>query len=208
MVEAGIAGNHGTVHARLLWADVAMRSKVMVAIALLIASATVVRSDPLQYVCFGEHTADLQYDSEKRAWSDQTLAHHKYVFRQLTKADHDSQSGKWWAVFDKHPGANWAFFEFGNIDPTPLAVCEDTSSDLGQDVACDRIIDDGAFNKVTRRFEISFRGSYVTQGFWEQLRLENPEAYEVLLAQGKAVDPSKPDDLFIEIGECKPGPAF
>jgi hypothetical protein len=185
-----------------------MRSKATVAATLLIAFATAARGDPLQYICFGEHTADLQYDSEKHTWSERILAPRKYIFRRLTEADRDHQYGKWSALFDKHSDARWAFFEFGKIDPVPLAVCEDTSSVLGQDVICDRIIDDGAFNKETRRFEISFRGSYVTQGFWEQLRRENPEAYELLLAQGKAEDPSKPNDLFIEIGECKPGPGF
>jgi hypothetical protein len=183
-----------------------MRSKAAAIAAMLLLSSTLARGDPVAYICFGEHTASLQYDSGTGTWNDQALGRHKYIFRRLTENDRDHEKGKWWPLLDKYPGADWAFFEFGKSDAMPLSQCEDTNSVLAQNIVCHRIVDDGAFNKDTRRFELSFHGSYATQGFWQQLRLENPEVYELLLSQGKAEDPSKPDDLFIEIGRCKPSP--
>jgi hypothetical protein len=185
-----------------------MRSKAAAITAMLLLSSTLACADPLAYTCYGEHTAGLQYDSGTGTWNDRALSRHKYIFRRLTANDRNHEKGKWWSLLDKYPEANWAFFEFGKSDPMPLSECEDTNSVLAQDIVCHRIIDDGAFNKDSRRFELSFQGSYATQGFWEQLRLENPEAYELLRSQGKAEDPSNPDDLFIEIGRCKPSPGF
>jgi hypothetical protein len=42
------------------------------------------------------------------------------------------------------------------------------------------------------------------QGYWEQLRRENPERVDWMIAHGKANDPSHPGDLFLEIGNCPP----
>jgi hypothetical protein len=181
-----------------------VRSKWTTILGILIASSTIARSEPRRYVCYGEHTVGLQYNSGTGTWNDQAVVHHKYIFRQLTEADRDPEKGKWRALLNKHPEANWAFFDFGKPDSMPLSDCEDTNSVFAQDIVCHRIIDDAAFSKDSRRFELSYHGSYITQGFWQQLREENPESYELLLSQGKAKDPSKPDDLFIEIGGCKP----
>jgi hypothetical protein len=158
-----------------------------------------------RYTCFTEHAADLHFDSVLNTWNPQTFVGHKYTLRQLTADDRDRIKGRWSALLERHPNANWAFFEFGKPDPMPLAACiEDTGDALAADIVCHPIVDEGRFNKDTRRFELSSLGGYVSQGFWEQLRLENPEAYELLLTQGKAQDPTKPSDLFVEIGRCKP----
>jgi hypothetical protein len=180
--------------------------KIAAIAIILFASSSVTKADPSEYICYGEHAVGLRYDGDTRNWNESDFTHHKYIFRRLTDDDRSRAKGKLSTLLNKHPNANWAFFEFGVSDPVPLSECEYADGALAQDVACHRIIDDGAFNKDSRRFEISFRGSYITQGFWEQLRLDNPETYELLLSQGDAENPAKPNDLFIEIGRCKPVP--
>jgi hypothetical protein len=46
-----------------------------------------------------------------------------YVFRRLNDDDRDKQNGKWWTVYEHHPSANWAFFEYGKDTPMPSVTC-------------------------------------------------------------------------------------
>ncbi|MBR0869789.1 hypothetical protein JQ633_05425 [Bradyrhizobium tropiciagri] len=96
--------------------------------------------------------------------------------------------------------------EHGKDDPMPLTACVEVKEGAGlsQDFRCQPIIHDAHFDKDTRRFEVVVSNGYITQGFWEQFRREAPEQFARLLASGRAGDPSKPDDLYIEIGTCSP----
>ena len=86
-----------------------------------------------------------------------------------------------------------------------MASCvEDKESVLSQAFICQPIVLDAAFDRDTRRFEIFARGGYISQGFWEQYRRENPDSFAQILKQKRAPDPSEPGDIFIEIGNCSP----
>jgi hypothetical protein len=74
---------------------------------------------------------------------------------------------------------------------------EDKAAVMSEMFYCKPNLADAVFDGDTRRFEIVYHGAYVVQGFWEQRRRESPTAK-------LAADPSKPDDLFIEIGNCSP----
>lgn len=114
-----------------------------------------------------------------------------------------SKKGKWWALLSHHPKANWAFFQFEG-DMMPLATCEYDTRNILPSFNCRGGVLDGSFDMDSRRFEIVVSGGYISQGFWEQFRREDPEQYRWGLSQGRASDPSHPDDLFIEIGKCSP----
>jgi hypothetical protein len=172
--------------------------KLALASALMTIVVTPVLADPNQYRCTVEHAAGLHYDKQTNAWRPQEFGSKKYVLRRLTDDDRDEKKGKWWPLLKDNAKANWAFFDYGEVDPMPLASCiEDKDSVLAEDLFCRRIVSDAQFDKDTRRFEIINHGGYVSQGFWEQRRRENPAAK-------LTSDPSKPDDLFIEIGTCSP----
>jgi hypothetical protein len=114
-----------------------------------------------------------------------------------------SKKGKWWALLSHHPKANWAFFQFEG-DMMPLATCEYDTRNILPSFNCRGGVLDGSFDMDSRRFEIVVSRGYISQGFWEQFRREDPEQYRWGLSQGRASDPSHPDDLFIEIGKCSP----
>jgi hypothetical protein len=156
-------------------------------------------AEPNQYLCTVEHAAGLRYDKQTGAWHPQEFGSRKYVLRRLTDDDRDEKKGKWWGLFKGNTKANWAFFPYGEADPMPIASCveENPSVALSELFNCQPIAGTAKFDKDTRRFEMIVSGSYIDQGFWEQRRREDP-------TRKKPVDPSKPDDLFIEIGNCSP----
>lgn len=161
---------------------------------LLAASSGNAPAEPNQYLCTVEHAAGLHYDKQTGAWRPQEFGARKYVLRRITADDRDEKRGKWWALFNAK--YNWAFFNYGEAEPMPVAQCvEDKDATMSELFNCGGI---AKFDSDTRRFEMNQTfGSYITQGFWEQRRRENPKAK-------LPVDPSKPDDLFIEIGNCSP----
>ncbi|MNC80092.1 hypothetical protein D3C75_1327610 [compost metagenome] len=61
---------------------------------------------------------------------------------------------------------------------------------------------DASFDKDSRRFEIVYHGGYVDQGYWQQLKREDPKQYESLLFSGDGADTLHPDDLVVNIGKC------
>jgi hypothetical protein len=180
---------------------------LLAATALLIVLPTGGRAEPNQYLCVVEATGGLHYDSQTNVWLPQAFRPgKKYVLRRLTNDDRDKTKGKWWSTLEYHPEANWAFFEFGKDDPMPLVTCfeDDPKAILASHFNCRRSVFDGSFDKDSRRFEMVGHGGYISQGFWEQHRRENPQQYEGALSHGRVGDPTKPDDLFIEIGRCSP----
>jgi hypothetical protein len=166
------------------------------------ASLIIAQAEPSQYLCVVEHAAGLHYNRQTNEWGPQAFGSKKYVLRQLNDDDRDKKTGRWWSLLEDNPEAHWAFFEFGKEMPMPLLTCRDDL--LGPTFVCKHVITDGGFDKDSRRFELVYHGGYISQGFWEQFRREHLEDYERGLKQGRAFDPSKPDDLFIEIGRCSP----
>jgi hypothetical protein len=163
----------------------------------LVVPATA-QADPNQYLCTVEHAAGLHYDKQTNVWKPQEFGSRKYILRRLTDDDRDENKGKWWALLKDNPKANWAFYSYGKDKPMPLASCvEDSGTVMSEMFYCRPVVNDARFDKDTRRFEIVSHGAYIDQGFWEQRRREDPNAK---LANA----PSKPDDLFVEIGNCSP----
>jgi hypothetical protein len=174
---------------------------------MIAAGATAsARAEPSQYLCATERAGGLHFDRDAQMWRAQEFGARKYVLRRLTDADRDKNS-KWGVLLDHHAQANWAFFEYGKENPMPLTACVEVEEGLGQlsrDFRCRPIVHDAHFDKETRRFEVVVSGGYVTQGFWEQFRRETPAEFAKLLERGGAGDPSKPDDLYVEVGTCSP----
>jgi hypothetical protein len=167
-------------------------------IAIGLAVPVAARADPTQYLCTVEHAAGLHYDKQTHAWRPQEFGSKKYVLRRLTAEDRDEKKGAYPFLLKDNPKANWAFYSYDADKPMPLASCiEDNDSVMSEMLYCQPIVLDAQFDKDTRRFEIIYHGAYVSQGFWEQRRREDP-------TRKLAGDPSKPDDLFIEIGNCSP----
>jgi hypothetical protein len=173
-------------------------------LAVFLTAASAAHSEPTQYVCTAEHAAGLHFDQQTGVWRAQEFAGKKYTLRRLTDRDRDKTRGKWWPLLEEYPKANWAFFEFGGADedPLPLSACierNDSSQFNCQDLAFK-----ARFDKDTRRFEVAVSGAYVSQGFWEQFRREKPERFKELMEKKQGNDPSHPDDLSVEIGNCSP----
>jgi hypothetical protein len=162
-------------------------------------------AEPTQYLCTVEQSAGLHFDRQIGKWRPQEFAGRKYILRRLTDEDHNKQRAKWWATLDAYPEANWAFFEYGKVDPIPLSACKEPGKeDFLSYFACHEILLAARFDKDTRRFEMTVSPGYIQQGFWEKLRREEPDYFARLLANGRALDPSNPDDGFVEIGTCSP----
>jgi hypothetical protein len=117
----------------------------------------------------------LHYDQQSGAWRPEAFAPKKYVFRRLNADDRNKQKGKWWGLFEYHPEANWAFFEFGKDNPMPLTTCfEDTNATSWMPFVCKPVVHDGAFDKDTRRFELIHHGGYIGQGFLGAAKQRRP----------------------------------
>ena len=104
-------------------------------------------------------------------------------------------------LFVNRPKPSWAFFVYGKED-LAYATCVEGGEFLGRRFICQPEVSDAGFDKDSRRFEMVYHGGYIQQGFWEQLRREEPDRYKLLCSQKQPNDPSHPDDLFIEIGRC------
>ncbi|MET4070631.1 hypothetical protein ABID58_005438 [Bradyrhizobium sp. S3.2.6] len=168
-------------------------------IVLVMAWSDPANAEPSQYVCTAEHAAGLHFDRQAGTWGVKEFGASKYNLRRLTEGDRDKSKSKYWPLLERHPKANWAFFKIGGDQEMPLVACFEDKADkvLSNLFRCEPIVHDARFDKDTRRFEVIVSGGYVDQGFWEQYRRENP-------GNTVAQDPSRPDDLFIEIGTCSP----
>lgn len=176
---------------------------LLLPLAIMVTKAN---GEPSQYLCTVEQSAGLHFDGQIGKWHPQGFGVRKYVLRRLTDEDRNQKTAKWWALLADHPEASWAFFEYGKTNPMPLSICVEPEKDaiLSRDLNCHDVVQTAKFDKETRRFEMTVGSGYINQGFWEQLRREQPDHFAKLLANGQASDPSKPDDLFVEIGTCSP----
>jgi hypothetical protein len=178
-------GSHEMTLAKLLLASVLMT----------VVATTTARADPNQYLCTVEHAAGLRYDKQTGAWHTQEFGSKKYILRRLTDDDRDEKKSLHWPLVS-NPQANWAFFDFDKNDP-PILLASCVEDKVAEMLYCKPNLADAVFDKDTRRFEVVYHGAYVVQGYWEQRRRESPTAK-------LAGNPSKPDDLVIEIGNCSP----
>jgi hypothetical protein len=82
-------------------------------------------------LCSGEQAAGLRYDRTDGAWRPAPFRTEKYLLRRLNPDDRDKQKSKWESMYARHPEANWAFFEFGKVEPMPLAICTEDTGERG-----------------------------------------------------------------------------
>lgn len=164
--------------------------------------ATSAVAEPSQYLCVVKEAAGLHYGSQNSAWQLQAFEMRKYTLRRLTDDDQDHQRGKWWALLDKAPEANWAFFEFGSDTPMPLSICVDhPKSVLAERFSCKSVVFDGVFDKGLGGSKPFTMGATFLKAF---SRREHPEQYKYRLSRGQEDPASHPNDLFIELGKCAP----
>jgi hypothetical protein len=151
----------------------------------------------IEYSCSVTHSAGLHFDTTAATWLAQApTAGEKYILRHFSENETNELGYRLLLRFE--PKAHWAFSRSG--DPAPLAACFESEGRF----SCKAIVQSFEFDSGSGRFETVSRGAYIAQGYWQQLRRENPERVDWMIAHGKANDPSYPGDLFLEIGECSP----
>jgi|HubBroStandDraft_6_1064221.scaffolds.fasta_scaffold249613_1 hypothetical protein len=186
-----------------------MRAILAVTPAIALALTMVAKADPNQYLCVVEQAAGLHYEKQTDAWGPQGFPPgRKYVLRRLTE---DDLKGKYQDLLAdmKQAESNWGFFRESASDHLPVAACVEENIVIDNTnipfFNCHPIKSSAMeFDKVSRRFMVAYNTGYISQGFWEQVRREYPERYRDALIRGEAHDPSRPDDLFVEIGKCSP----
>jgi len=102
---------------------------------------------------------------------------------------------KKWHLTGRYARANWVFLHYGKED-MPIATCTEDKSD--STFGCDAYVRPVLFDKDSLRFETYVVESYLKQAFWEREHRKDPDD---LTAEHTS---NKPDDLFIEIGRCRP----
>ncbi|MGY2162067.1 hypothetical protein HX799_09140 [Pseudomonas tolaasii] len=163
---------------------------------LLLVMAQGVSAEPSTYVCAVEQSVGLHFDSQTTTWVPTTFKPgHEYVLRRLS--EDDLKNNKYRIFLNRDPKPNWAFFD-GEM---PIATCVENAINV---TVCRHVTADASFDKDSRRFEIVYHGGYVDQGYWQQLKREDPKQYESLLSSGDGADALHPDDLVINIGKCNP----
>jgi hypothetical protein len=181
-------------------------------LAVAIATATAAASN--QYLCITESVGGLHYDAGTRSWKPQGFkAGAKYILRRITADD----VKKWDSLLKKFEIRNghaeevqiysvgdWAFVSFG--EPRLLALCLEATQDRGLQLpfVCQPapFVPVWDFGTDTHRFEMVNRGAFIEQGLQEAIH-RDPDRLK-REPPGRVSDPSRPDDLAIEIGECSP----
>lgn len=165
---------------------------------LTLAMVHSVWAEPNTYACVVEQATGLHYDSKTSTWVPTTFKPgHEYVLRRLSEDDAKSMQYRTLLNGDQKP--SWAFFD-GTM---PVATCTENAFTFS-DLPCRPVIANARFDKDSRRFELVYQGAYVDQGYWQQLRREDPKQYESLLVSGRGNNAERPDDLSIQIGKCIP----
>ena len=150
-----------------------------------------------QYSCSVKHSAGLHFDQAVDTWIAQpSTSGRKYILRHFSEDERNDLGYR--LLVRVEPKAHWAFFKLG--DQAPLAACFESEGRF----SCKAVVQSLEFDSGSGRFETISRGAFIAQGYWQQLRRENPERVDWMIAHGRANDPSHPDDLFLEIGECSP----
>ena len=184
-----------TLRASLIHGDQMMTHWLLA--PLLLAMVQGVSAEPSTYVCAVEQAVGLHFDNQTTTWVPKTFKPgHEYVLRRLS--EDDLKNNKYRNLWKNNPKPDWAFFD-GEM---PMATCVDATVNI---TACQHVLADASFDKDSRRFELVYHGAYVDQGFWQQLKREDPKQYESLLSSGSEKDAAlHPDDLVINIGKCNP----
>jgi hypothetical protein len=100
------------------------------------------------------------------AWRPREFGSRKYVLRRLTADDRDEKKSKWWPLFKDNADANWAFFNYGEADPMPVASCVQTpDATLSEFFQCRPGVGSAKLDSDMRRFEMICGGGYIDQGF-------------------------------------------
>jgi hypothetical protein len=148
----------------------------------VLAVALNVSAEPAAYVCVVERAAGLHFDTRSNTWRPTTFEPgHEYTLRHLS--EDDFKGGKYRFLLNGDPKPNWAFFD----REMPLATCVENAFTFSI-LACRQVIADASFDKDSRRFELIYHGAYVSQGFWQKLKREDPKQYESLLSSGHGGD--------------------
>jgi hypothetical protein len=169
--------------------------------AVVMVLVTGAQAEPSKYLCIVEGAGGLHYDNQNQSWTPQAFGTGgKYVLRRLNNDDWTKEDYR--VLLQLTPKANWAFFESGKN--LLLATCVDDPDGVGAPFICEPVVYYASFDKDSRRFEMFLHGGYIRQGFWEQFRREHPDIYKWQLSEGRASDPSRPEDLFVAIGKCSP----
>ena len=160
-------------------------------------SLTAAQADPDTYMCTVEHGVGLHFDESSGQWAPQDVtATPSYTLRRLT--EDEANGGQYQAVRKYDPHANWAFFKSG--DARPLAAC----SESDRHFSCKPVVWSLTFDSDSGRFEAVSHGAFIAQGHWDKLRREHPDRAQWMSEHGRANNPSHPDDLVMQIGQCQP----
>lgn len=161
-------------------------------LSILITSIVVLgsmpaKADPTQYICMPDQSTGLHYDKTSKAWTQAVFSPaEKYILRKLGEND---WSGEYKELLTWKKGflPNWAFFKVGT--KLPYAICAVSPDPVGSgDFHCETIVADLDFDKNSGRFQVYYRGGYISQPFWEKYPSD--------------VLPKVPDDVFVEVGRC------
>ena len=168
-----------------------------IAVSLVSVAIASGRASSTQYSCSEKHSAGLHFDQAADMWVPQPSTFGRtYILRHFSEDERNDLGYQLLVRFE--PKAHWAFSRVG--DAAPLAACFENESRF----SCKTIVQSFEFDSSSGRFETVSRGAFIAQGYWQQLRRENPERVDWMVAHGRANDPSRPDDLFLEIGDCSP----
>jgi hypothetical protein len=169
----------------------------VIAVGLLSVATASAQATGTQYSCDVKHSAGLHFDRAADTWVPQPSTFgRKYILRHFSEDEKNDLGYQLLLRFE--PKAHWAFSRLG--DQAPLAACFESEGRF----SCKAIVQSLEFDSGSGRFETVSRGAFIVQGYWQQLRREDPERIDWMAAHGRANDPSNPDDLFLEIGECSP----
>jgi hypothetical protein len=169
----------------------------ILAAAAVMALLAEAHAEPDEYVCVVEHSVGLHFDERSGAWAPQGFAASlSYTLRRLT--EDEANRSQYQVVRKYDPQANWAFFRSG--DARPLAVC----SESDRHFSCKPVVWSLTFDSDSGRFEAALHGAFIAQGHWDQLRKEHPHRAQWMSDHGRGNDPSRPEDLVMQIGKCKP----
>src|SRR5262245_3236586 len=172
------------------------RSSV-IAVGLLSVAVASGRASTKQYSCSVTHSAGLHFDQAADSWVPQPSTFgRKYILRYFSDDEKNELGYQFLVRFE--PKAHWAFSRSGDV--APLAACFENEGRF----SCKPIAQSFEFDSSSSRFETVSHSAFISQGYWQQLRRDNRDRVDWMIAHGRANDPSRPDDLFLEIGECSP----
>src|ERR1700746_2565764 len=168
---------------------------LVIAVGLLSVAVASCRVSTHQFSLSVWQSTGLHFDQAAKTWVPQPSTFgRKYILRHFSEDEKNDLGYQLLVRFE--PKAHWMFSRSG--DAAPLAACFENEGRF----SCKPIAQSFEFDSSSGRFETVSRGAFISQGYWQQLRRDNRERVDWMIAHGRANDPSHPDDLFLEIGEC------